>query len=302
MPQKDVRSRRADAGLGAPSTYDRKKSHARVGPIKGPKTEKAAGTLNMGFLNGLGGMIRNVEMITAAKLVNEGRIFRTGELKRLADEQLAMAHKTLNRTGKVPLLEKKHVKGIRGTLDLEEMAELVPSLKKHLDKEKADKERTDNHTRDLKHAAAVAAATAAERSAAGGAKKTRKVDGALMERAIRGAAAAANEDDDAEDGEGEAVEEAPAAPSRKRARLDGAAASSSSAAPSAADSAGAATAAGDAAAARAPAAGGSRAAKRRRSSAAAAAAAPSGARSDVRGGGGAGADLAPLFGAGNSEF
>ena len=52
-------------------------------------------------------------------------VFSTGELTRLGEQEMAMQKKAKNATGKVALLDKKHVKGIRGTLDLEEMAELV---------------------------------------------------------------------------------------------------------------------------------------------------------------------------------
>ena len=48
-----------------------------AGPMKAPKTAKAAAQQSdQNFKAALGGMTRNVEMIMAGKLVNEGRILR----------------------------------------------------------------------------------------------------------------------------------------------------------------------------------------------------------------------------------
>lgn len=145
----------------------------RAGPVKAPKNAHAASATNQKFKAALGGMTRNVEMITAGKLVNEGRILRcvqrrrgggaTGaarcgasagaalkpspdmhtrrrsltslslrrrsmdSLKKLADEQLDMVARTKKdgHSRVKAALDRKHVKGLRGVLDLEEMAQLV---------------------------------------------------------------------------------------------------------------------------------------------------------------------------------
>jgi hypothetical protein len=108
MPQRErLAPSRAERGVPQQTTYARKKevdrsgearcccscspttparptrrphSPARApappGPVKDPKSAKAASTQNASFKAALGGMTRNVEMITAGKLLNEGRILR----------------------------------------------------------------------------------------------------------------------------------------------------------------------------------------------------------------------------------
>lgn len=139
---------------------------ATAGPIKAPKSARAAAGQNQAFKANLGTMVRNVEMIMAGKLVNEGRILRCvlhngsvgsarrgasdergallrrartraptlpaaarsmPSLKKLADEQLDMVRRAKEDGGSrvKAALERKNVKGLRGTLDLEEMAQLV---------------------------------------------------------------------------------------------------------------------------------------------------------------------------------
>ena len=57
-------------------TTRRKFSITLSAPVLAPKSAKAAGNFNINFTKALGGMTRNVEMIAAGKLMNEGRIFR----------------------------------------------------------------------------------------------------------------------------------------------------------------------------------------------------------------------------------
>jgi hypothetical protein len=80
MPQRDAKlgSTAARRQLGVPERagYARKREVDRSGPVKAPKSAFALSTMNANYRASLGRMTRNVEMIAAGKLVNEGRILR----------------------------------------------------------------------------------------------------------------------------------------------------------------------------------------------------------------------------------
>lgn len=97
MPQgKDFASSSASAALGVHATkggYERKPKVLPGGPVRAPKTERAAQATSQAFQAALGGMTRNFEMIAAGKLIAAGSALRMGDFKRAAEDQLEMQAK-----------------------------------------------------------------------------------------------------------------------------------------------------------------------------------------------------------------
>ena len=74
MPQVNLSKGRAAVGVPEKGTYARKVENGVKAPVISAKTERAANSQNQNFTKALGTMIRNAEMLTAGKLLQEGRI------------------------------------------------------------------------------------------------------------------------------------------------------------------------------------------------------------------------------------
>lgn len=124
--------------------YSRKRDVDRSGPRKLPKSDKASKNLNMNFVRSLSTMTRNAEMIAAGKFVRSGKSLATPSLQQQAAKQLERDRKSSAKTTFDPD-SRKHVKGQRGAVDLDELGDLVPQLRSQLDairQEKAACKRT----------------------------------------------------------------------------------------------------------------------------------------------------------------
>jgi hypothetical protein len=98
MPQGKASSKKASGPIGLPKheRYAKRvaeEEQRKGGPVKAAKSEEARSQVNQNFIAALPTMTRNAEMISAGKLIAQGSNLRTGELKKLAAEQLEMMAK-----------------------------------------------------------------------------------------------------------------------------------------------------------------------------------------------------------------
>jgi hypothetical protein len=134
MPQGKLGASSHDPVAVRSGPYQHKRIIDRSGPVKLPKNENAA---QFTFIAALPTMTRNVEMMTAGKLVQSGGWLKSNDLKLLANQQAEKKRKELD--GADPLKKiftkdsNRNIKGLRGDFDVDELAELVPELKKTVD-------------------------------------------------------------------------------------------------------------------------------------------------------------------------
>jgi hypothetical protein len=214
MPQGGHRSDRI-SDVPEPKTYQRKKTAESGGPRHMPKSAKGALAVNMSFFHSMAGAARNSEMISAAKVVKSGKALTTPALQLAAAKQLEMDRKKKEKTSRCFDPEsRKHVKGMRGDLDLDELGELSVELRSHLDAVRLHKAEAK---RAAKAAAQSVAGTVFQRSeqaapvddalwdaegdvsvaaAAAGQKRRRSVSGRQSEALVRALAGALHRDDD----------------------------------------------------------------------------------------------------------
>lgn len=117
---------------GKKSAAEMKKGGANVG-LTGMALQ------NLAFKAGLGKMITDIESIAAAKLVKSGAAIQLSDLKRIGQGEIRTQGKKRARVNAVTqvLTRGRNLKGVRGEIDVDELAELDPELKAYVDHRKA---------------------------------------------------------------------------------------------------------------------------------------------------------------------
>ena len=135
MPQGEGSS----SGGQVKTLYAKKRSAAEV--KKGGANVGLTGMAlqNLAFKAGLGKMISDIEAIAAAKLVKSGAAVQLSDLKRIGQGEIRTQGKKRARVNAVTsvLARGRNLKGVRGEIDVDELAELDPELKAYVDHRKA---------------------------------------------------------------------------------------------------------------------------------------------------------------------
>jgi hypothetical protein len=135
MPQGEGSS----SGGQVKTLYAKKRSAAEV--KKGGANVGLTGMAlqNLAFKAGLGKMISDIEAIAAAKLVKSGAAVQLSDLKRIGQGEIRTQGKKRARVNAVTsvLTRGRNLKGVRGEIDVDELAELDPELKAYVDHRKA---------------------------------------------------------------------------------------------------------------------------------------------------------------------
>ena len=135
MPQGDDA---ANSGIAVKQhTYKRKRENVRRSGARG--TGGLAAQINPNFLKSLPSMTRDIEQLTAGKLLQSGQTLRLNDIREIGKQEVKAKGIKRKRANPITeLLSKgKNVRGIKGEFDASELAELDPELKSLMDHRKA---------------------------------------------------------------------------------------------------------------------------------------------------------------------
>ena len=125
------------AGNSTKATYKRKRENVRRSGAQG--VGGRAAQMNPNYLSALPGMVRDVEQIAAGKLLQSGA---TLKLRDIRESGVIEKKKNTGKKKKVNpvtavLARSKNLKGVKGSFDVEELANVDPELRTLLNNRKA---------------------------------------------------------------------------------------------------------------------------------------------------------------------
>ena len=136
MPQGDD-SAKSDAGGGAKPTYQRKRLNVRRSGARG--VGGLAAQINPNYLASLPSITRNIEQLTAGKLLQSGLGLHLTDIRDSGKQEVKAKGIKRKRANPITtLLQRgKNLKGVKGEFDAEELAALDPELRTMLDHRRA---------------------------------------------------------------------------------------------------------------------------------------------------------------------
>jgi hypothetical protein len=135
MPQGDDSAK--SEGAPRSSTYQRKRVNVRRSGAKG--VGGLAAQINPNFLKSLPSITRNIEQLTAGKLLQSGLGLHMTDIRASGKSEMKAKGKKRRRVNPISalLLRGKNLKGVKGEFDTEELAALDPELRTMLAHRKA---------------------------------------------------------------------------------------------------------------------------------------------------------------------